>query len=117
MCCSFFRLGVIFLATCKHYTDNLADCKYYLQVMMKKDIKDSDAGVAGLISISEAARVRNVSHAAIQDLIKREKLSAVEIGGRRFLQRDEVESYTPESIGRPPKAKPEQSNGKKRGKK
>ncbi len=85
--------------------------------MMKKDIKDSDAGVAGLISISEAARVRNVSHAAIQDLIKREKLSAVEIGGRRFLQRDEVESYTPESIGRPPKAKPAQSNGKKKGKK
>lgn len=90
--------------------------------MMKKDKKDSDEGVAGLISISEAARVRNVSHAAIQDLIKRKKLSSVEIGGRRFLQRSDVKGYTPESIGRPPKAATQEVNArngsaKKRGKK
>ncbi len=68
---------------------------------MKKDKKDSGEDLAGLISISEAARVRSVSHTAIQDLIKREKLSSLEIGGRRFLRRDEVESFSPESIGRP----------------
>lgn len=58
-----------------------------------------------LISISEAARIREVSHSAIQDLIKRGKLTVVEIGGRKFLNRDEVENFTPESIGRPPKEK------------
>jgi excisionase family DNA binding protein len=73
---------------------------------MKKDKKDSGEDLEGLISISEAARVRSVSHAAIQDLIKREKLSSIEIGGRRFLRRDEVESFSPESVGRPPKSAP-----------
>jgi excisionase family DNA binding protein len=73
---------------------------------MKKDKKDSGEDLEGLISISEAARVRSVSHAAIQDLIKREKLSSIEIGGRRFLRRDEVEGFSPESVGRPPKSLP-----------
>ena len=68
---------------------------------MAKEKKDSGEDLEGLISISEAARVRNVSHAAIQDLIKRDKLSSVEIGGRRFLRRGEVESFSPESLGRP----------------
>ena len=69
--------------------------------MMKKN----EDGLCSLISISEAARVREVSHAAIQDLIKRGKLSPVEIGGRRFLRRSEVEGYQPEPLGRPPRVK------------
>lgn len=70
-----------------------------------------------LISISEAARIREVSHSAIQDLIKREKLTAIEIGGRRFLNRDEVENFEPESIGRPPKEKSSKKVMKKANKK
>lgn len=58
-----------------------------------------------MISISEAARIREVSHTAIQDLIKRGKLSAEEIGGRKYLSRQEVENFKPDTGGRPPKVK------------
>jgi excisionase family DNA binding protein len=54
-----------------------------------------------LISISEAARIRNVSHSAIQDLIERGRLEAVSVAGRRLLRRAEVENFQPEPIGRP----------------
>ncbi|HEY9401759.1 MAG TPA: helix-turn-helix domain-containing protein [Pyrinomonadaceae bacterium] len=82
---------------------------------MRKDKKDSNEDFDGLISISEAARIRSVSHTAIQDLIKREKLSSIEIGGRRFLRRDEVVSFIPESVGRPQKAKAGASKVSKKG--
>lgn len=70
---------------------------------MNKKTTDDKNSLSDLISISEAARVREVSHSAIQDLIKRGKLSSVEIGGRRFVSRGEVESYVPEPVGRPSK--------------
>jgi len=70
-----------------------------------------------LITPAEAARLRGVTRSAITDLMKRGRLQTVEVGGRRFLYRKNVESFTPEITGRPPKAKPEQSNGKKRVKK
>ena len=50
-----------------------------------------------LISISEAARIRGVSHVAIQNLIKRGRLSTVEVAGRRLLRRGDVEGFKPES--------------------
>jgi len=56
-----------------------------------------------LISISDAARLRNVSHQAILDLMKRGKLVHVEVGGRKFLRRSEVENYEPSKGGRPAK--------------
>ena len=71
--------------------------------------KKNEESFNDLISISEAARLRGVSHAAIQNLIRRGKLSSVEIGGRRFLRRTEVDAYKPEPIGRPPK--PEKASG------
>jgi predicted DNA-binding protein YlxM (UPF0122 family) len=58
-----------------------------------------------LISIADAAQIREVSYQAIQDLIKREKLSVTEIAGRKLLSRREVENYKSESGGRPSKAK------------
>ncbi len=61
-----------------------------------------------LISQAEAARIRNVSREAIYGLVSRGKLHVTEIGGQKFLRRSEVESYTPETGGRPPKA---QTNG------
>ncbi len=60
------------------------------------DIKD-------MISMSEAAQIRAVSHSAIQDLIRRGRLSSFEVGGRRLLSRKEVESFQPKSVGRPKK--------------
>ena len=60
------------------------------------DIKD-------MISISDAAQIRGVSHGDIQDLIKRGRLASFEIGGRRLLSRKEVESFQPKPIGRPAK--------------
>jgi hypothetical protein len=47
----------------------------------------------------------HLSHAAIQDLIKRGKLAAVEVGGRRFLRRTDVENFGPELVRRPTKTK------------
>ena len=87
------------LASWKYYTYNLADCKYYFHQMTKKDSED----LGDLISISEAARLRDVSHAAIQDLIRRGKLSPVGVGGRRFVRRSDIENFQPDPIGRPPK--------------
>ncbi len=57
-----------------------------------------------LITQAEAARLRNVSREAIYGLVARRKLRVVEIGGQKFVRRSEVESYTPEIGGRPPKA-------------
>ena len=56
-----------------------------------------------MISISDAAQIRGVSHGAIQDLIKRGRLSSFDVGGRRLLSRKEVESFQPKSVGRPKK--------------
>ena len=83
--------------------------------MAEKNQREIDDALGELISISEAARIRKVSHTAIQDLIKRDKLTVVAVGGRRLLRRGEVESFQPEPVGRPPKAKAGTSKaGKKR---
>lgn len=54
-----------------------------------------------LITQAEAARIRGVSREAIYDLVGRGKLTAVEIGGQKFLKRADVENYKPEAGGRP----------------
>lgn len=65
-----------------------------------KNLHEVSASMDDLISISEAARLRQVSHAAIQDLIKRKRLFPVEVGGRRFLRRGDVRSFKAEKGGR-----------------
>jgi excisionase family DNA binding protein len=57
--------------------------------------------VDDLISIADAARLRGVTHGAIRDLIDRGRLNSVEVGGRRFVSRSEVETFEPEKGGRP----------------
>ena len=57
-----------------------------------------------LITPAEAARLRGVTRSAITDLVKRGRLQSVEVGGRPFLSRAEVERFTPEITGRPPKS-------------
>lgn len=66
-----------------------------------------------LITPAEAARIRGVTRSAITDLMNRGRLNVVQVGGRSFLQRTEVENFTPEITGRPPKPAAE-ANGKKK---
>jgi excisionase family DNA binding protein len=66
-----------------------------------------------LITPAEAARVRNVTRSAITDLVKRGRLQSVEVGGRRFLHRKEVENFSPEITGRPPKPPPTATSDKR----
>ena len=58
-----------------------------------------------LISQAEAARLRNVSRASINELVKKGRFKTVEIGGQTFLLRSQVESYVPSIGGRPAKKK------------
>lgn len=69
--------------------------------MSKKEKKDEGA-VIDLISQAEAARIRGVSRAAIRDLIRRERLRSVSVGGRELVYRSEVEAFEKEKPG--PKA-------------
>ena len=55
------------------------------------------------ISQAEAARVRSVSRQAIALLVKKGRLPVLKIGGRVLVRRKEVEEFTPEPAGRPPK--------------
>jgi hypothetical protein len=57
------------------------------------------------ITQAEAARLRQVSRAAISDLIKRGKLKVHPKFGLPLLSRREVLSYRPEVGGRPPSKK------------
>ena len=55
------------------------------------------------ISQAEAARLRRVSRQAIAILVKKGRLPVLQIGGRLLVRRKEVEEFTPEPPGRPPK--------------
>jgi len=57
--------------------------------------------VDDLISLSEAARIRGVTRQAIDDLVKRGRLPVVEIAGKRFVRKQDVDAYQPELGGRP----------------
>jgi excisionase family DNA binding protein len=68
----------------------------------KTTIKDEE-DIDDWISQVEAARIRSVSKQAIAKLIRRNRLSAREIGGRMLVRRSEVEAFVPMPIGRPSK--------------
>jgi excisionase family DNA binding protein len=55
------------------------------------------------ISQAEASRLRGVSRQAIALLVKKGRLPVLKIGGRLLVRRKEVEEFTPEPAGRPPK--------------
>ncbi|MGB9179080.1 MAG: hypothetical protein WCB68_07505 [Pyrinomonadaceae bacterium] len=84
----------------RNYSISLAPCKENKRLMKKKE-KPGMNSVDDLISISEAARIRGVTHGAIQDLLARGKLTPVVVAGRRLLRRGEVKAYKPERAGRP----------------
>jgi excisionase family DNA binding protein len=53
------------------------------------------------ITPAEAARLRGVTRQAITKLINAGRLSTVSVGERLFVNRAEVESFTPKKPGRP----------------
>jgi hypothetical protein len=69
---------------------------------VKKNLEGSTMN--DLVSISEAARIRGVTHGAIQDLIERGRLEPIVVAGRRLLRRNEVTGLEKLPAGRPPKA-------------
>jgi len=70
--------------------------------MRNRSRDGSPPDINELITPTQAARIRGVTRAAITSLIKRQRLHAIEIGGRPFLRRSEVESFAPAKPG--PKA-------------
>jgi excisionase family DNA binding protein len=68
----------------------------------KKPMKETDV-MADLISQAEAARLRGVTRAAIQDLVRRGRIRSVTVGGRSLVYRTEIESYEQGEPGRPRK--------------
>ena len=67
-----------------------------------------------LISQTEAAEIRGISRAAINELIKRGRLQVIEVGGKKLLSRNAVKSFEGQKgkaldkerpSGRPPKVK------------
>jgi excisionase family DNA binding protein len=66
--------------------------------MAKKSGNNQDE-LGELITVSEAAKVRNVSRQAIHALIERGRLRSVSMFGRVLLYRDEVESFEKDKPG------------------
>lgn len=56
-----------------------------------------------LISQADAAKLRGVSRASINELVTRGRLKTLEISGKPYLYRAEVEAFEPDKGGRPPK--------------
>lgn len=67
---------------------------------MSKKAKKDETGMSDLISQAEAARIRGVTRAAIRDLIRRERLRSVAVGGRELVYRNEVEAFEKDKPGR-----------------
>ena len=61
---------------------------------MKIDLND-------LVSQREAAELRGVTLQAINFLVKRGRFTTIEVSGKTFLLRKEVENYEPDTGGRP----------------
>ena len=53
------------------------------------------------ITQAEAARLRGTTRQAIAKLIKQKRLATLEVGGRRFVRRQDVLAYEPLQAGRP----------------
>jgi hypothetical protein len=65
-----------------------------------------DSGNSGkYISQAEAGRIRGVSKQAIADLLRRGRLTAVSVAGRKLVLRTEVEAFEPKPVGHAPKGK------------
>ncbi len=64
---------------------------------------------ADLLTMTQAAERRGTTRQAVSYLVRQGKLEAVEVAGRLFVRRADVDSFTPDTGGRPPKVKAEVS--------
>ncbi len=101
-------LGVDPLQDVTCYLDFVVLCNYYSEGMVKRE------ELLDLITVTEAAREREVSHQAILNLVRRGRLTAVEVGGRRFLRRSEVVNFEALPGGRPAKKAASKKKGSKK---
>lgn len=69
----------------------------------KKTESEHVAMIWRLISQAEAARLRGVTRAAIQDLVRRGGIRSVNVGGRALVYRSEIVNYEQGEAGRPRK--------------
>jgi excisionase family DNA binding protein len=70
---------------------------YIIPNMVKIDPND-------LLTVTQAAELRGVTRQAINHLIQQGKLKVVEIAGKRFVRRGDVEGFEPDKGGRPSKS-------------
>lgn len=57
-----------------------------------------------LLTVTQAAESRGVTRQAINHLIREGKLPVIEIAGRRFVKRSDLDTFQPDKGGRPTKA-------------
>jgi len=69
--------------------------------MTKKKLEQESNDMTDLISQAEAARLRGVTRAAIQDLVRRGRIRSVSVGGRSLVYRSEIVNYEQGAPGRP----------------
>ena len=69
--------------------------------MAKKKEESETNNMADLISQAEAARLRGVTRAAIQDLVRRGRIRSVNVGGRSLVYKFEIVNYEQGEPGRP----------------
>lgn len=72
--------------------------------MVKKKSEQESNDMTDLISQAEAARLRGVTRAAIQDLVRRGRIRSANVGGRSLVYRSEIVNYEQGEPGRPRKA-------------
>ena len=77
-------------------------------IILKQQFKTED-----WISMTDAARLRGVSRAAIADLVRRRRLKSYEIGGRKLVNKAEILAFQPHPIGRPRKKSIKTKSSKK----
>ncbi len=69
---------------------------------------------ADLLTMTQAAERRGTTRQAVSYLVRQGKLEAVDVAGRQFVRRADVDSFTPDTGGRPPKVKAEDATATKR---
>lgn len=70
-----------------------------------------------LLTVTQAAEVRGTTRQAINYLIRNDKLPSVEIAGKRFVRRQDLDLFEPDKGGRPSKPKGENAMVSKKSKK
>jgi hypothetical protein len=65
-----------------------------------------------LLTITQAALMRGTTRQAINHLIRQGKLAAVEIAGKRFVSRREIENFVVDRGGRPSNSDQKKNNKK-----